>query len=275
MRIALFTLDSALSAEAVLALARARIGEIVLVGRSDPYRAAAGGMAGQLRAHWRRSGWRMVAFLLLGYGLPQALGRLRGWLGGGALTRLARAHGIPLLEVSDVNGAATLAALRAARPDLILSFHFDQIFGEAALATAPLGGLNLHPSLLPRHRGPLPSFWALLEQPRPGAPPATGVTLHRLAARIDAGAVLAQQPVPLPAGLSAAAAARRLHLQGVALAGPVLDALASGQPLPEHRPEPLPYCPFPPAALLRAAARRGVRLAGWADLPAALSAPTG
>jgi folate-dependent phosphoribosylglycinamide formyltransferase PurN len=276
MRIALFTLDSALSSEAVLALARARAAEIVLIGRSDPYRPAAGGMTGQLRRHWRRSGWRMLPFLLLGYALPQGLGRLRRWLGGGALTRLARAHGIPLLELQDINAEASLAALRAARPDLILSFHFDQIFGEAVLALAPMGGLNLHPSLLPRHRGPLPSFWALLDQPaRPGAPPASGVTLHRLAPRIDAGAILAQQAVPLPPGLSAAGAARHLHRQGAILTGAVLDALADGAAPPEHEPETLPYCPFPPTALLRVAARRGIRLAGWKDLPAALLAPTG
>jgi folate-dependent phosphoribosylglycinamide formyltransferase PurN len=276
MRIALFTLDSALSSEAVLALAQARVGEIVLIGRSDPYRAAAGGMTGQLRKHWRHSGWRILPFLLLGYAIPQALGRLRRFFGGGALTRLARAHGIPLLEVRDINAEPALAALRAARPDLILSFHFDQIFGEAALATAPMGGVNLHPSLLPHHRGPLPTFWALLDQPpHPRAAPATGVTLHRLAARIDAGTILAQQAVPLPAGTSAATAARHLHRQGAILAGAVLDALAAGTPPPGQQPETLAYCPFPPASLLRAAARRGVRLAGWSDLPAAVTAPTG
>ncbi|MBC9179718.1 hypothetical protein, partial [Pseudoroseomonas ludipueritiae] len=70
-------------------------------------------------------------------------------------------------------------------------------------------------------------------------------------------------------------AARHLHHQGAALAGPVLDALAAGTPPPGQQPEILPYCPFPPAPLLRAAARRGVRLAGWPDLLAAFTIPTG
>jgi folate-dependent phosphoribosylglycinamide formyltransferase PurN len=270
MRIALFTLDSALSAGAVLALARAQAGRIVLVGRSNPCRPAMGGVRGQLARHWRRSGWRMIPFLLLGYALPQALGRLRQCLGGGALTRWAAAQGVPLLEVADVNDDHTLRALRQARPDLILSFHFDQIFGEAVLAVAPMGGVNLHPALLPRHRGPLPSFWAMLDRPQ-----CFGVTLHRLAPRIDAGAILAQRAVALPAGATAATAARHLHEHGAALVAEALDALARGETLPEFQPQPLPYCPFPPAGLLRAAARQGRRLAGWADLPAALGAPTG
>ncbi|MBO1073053.1 formyltransferase family protein [Roseomonas marmotae] len=270
MRIALFTMDSAISAEAVLALARSLDGQIVLIGRSDPYRPAAGGGLGQLRRHWRRSGWRILPFLLLSYVLPQALGRLRRACGGGALSQWAQAQRIPLLEVAEVNGEATRQALRAARPDLILSFHFDQIFDDAVLAVAPMGGINLHPALLPRHRGPLPTFWAMLEEP-----PAFGVTLHRIAARIDAGTILARRAVPLPPGTSAATAARLLHEEGVALVRSAIAALARGSPLPEQNPEPLPYCPFPPTALLRSAARRGRHLVGWADLSAALTAPTG
>jgi len=253
-------------------LAVAECARLVLVGRSDPMRPSAGGSLGQLAAHWRRSGPRLLPFLISSYALPQWLGTLRGAAGGGALTRLARAHGIPLHAVEDVNGPATAAALRAARPDVILSFHFDQIFTAATLALAPQGGLNLHPSLLPLHRGPLPAFWALRE-----APARTGVTLHRLAPRIDAGAVLAQRAVELPAGTTVSAATRRLHAEGVALCREVLARLAEakreGLPPPPDPPPPapLPYCPFPPAALLR----RGPRLVDGADLLAALRAPTG
>ena len=271
LRVALFTLDSALSAAALRDLAVAEAGRLVLIGRSNPMRASAGGSFGQLAAHWRRSGPRLLPFLLAGYVLPQWLGTLRQATGGGALTRLARDHGIPLHAVEDVNGPATAAALRAARPDVILSFNFDQIFTAATLALAPQGGLNLHPSLLPLHRGPLPAFWALREQPA-----RTGVTLHRLAPRIDAGAVLAQRAVELPPGTTVAAATRRLHAEGVSLCRQVLAVLAEaerqGTPPPEPPPPaPLPYCPFPPADLLR----RGPRLVDAADLLAALRAPTG
>jgi methionyl-tRNA formyltransferase len=162
-----------------------------------------------------------------------------------------------------VNGPETAAALRAARPDLILSCHFDQIFAPETLALAPLGGINLHPSLLPRHRGPVPVLWAMAEPE-----PRFGVTVHRLAPRIDAGGILGQCAVALPPGLTASAAARALHLAGLPLLDEVLAALAAGTA--REQPAPLlPYCPFPPPALLRDLAARGRRLVGLADLAAA------
>ena len=102
-----------------------------------------------------------------------------------------------------------------------------------------MGGINLHPSLLPLHRGPVPTIHALAEDS-----PRFGVTVHRLAARIDAGAILAQRAVALPAGVTASAAARALHRAGVPLLEEALAALAAGTAT-ERCPEPLPYCPFP------------------------------
>ncbi|EFH12291.1 formyl transferase, partial [Pseudoroseomonas cervicalis ATCC 49957] len=200
LRIALLTLESALSAAPVLGFARAQAeaGRLALIGRSLPYRPATGGMAGQLAAHWRRSGPRFLPFLMTQYGLPQLLGDLRRAMGGGALSGLARRHGVPSLAVADVNGADFAAALAAAGVELIVSFHFDQILSGDTLARVPRGGINIHPSLLPLHRGPVPTFWAMQE-----SPPAFGVTVHRMVPRIDAGTILAQRAVALPPGRSA------------------------------------------------------------------------
>jgi methionyl-tRNA formyltransferase len=129
---------------------------------------------------------------------------------------------------------------------------------------APLGGVNIHPSLLPRHRGPIPTFWALQE-----GPDATGVSIHRIAARIDAGEVLAQHAHVLPSGVSASTAARLLHDAALPMIGDVLRALAEGTAAGTAAP-PLPYCGFPSAADIRAARRQGVRLVRWADWRAAL-----
>lgn len=236
MRLALLTMPSPMSNAAVAAFLRDPGGEVVLCGWSDPMRANQGGFAGQLRRHLARSGPRILPYLALGFGLSRPP---RG-----------------ALIIQDVNGAAFHAALRAARPDLIVTFHFDQILAPATLALAPRGGINLHPSLLPRHRGPVPAFWCLAEGTTPG------VTVHRLAPRIDAGAILAQRAVPLPPGLSALAAARQLHLAGVAL----LRAAIAGFPPRETIVEPLPYQGFPDRAALAEAARRGVRLVRWRDL---------
>jgi methionyl-tRNA formyltransferase len=163
-----------------------------------------------------------------------------------------------------VNGAACHAALQAARLDVILSFHFDQIFTLETLALAPMGGVNIHPSLLPRHRGPIPAFWALQE-----GPGATGISIHRIAARIDAGEVLAQRAHALPSGVSASTAARLLHEAALPMIDDVLRALAAGR-AEGVLPPVLPYCGFPSAAEIRAARRQGVPLLRFADWRAAL-----
>ncbi|MCR0982019.1 formyltransferase family protein [Roseomonas populi] len=236
---------------------------MVLLGLSNPYRRSAGGLLGQAWRHFRRSGPGMLGYLAVNMALPRLAGALAR--GAGSLAALARAGGIPVAVVEDVNGPAFHAALRAARPDLILTFHFDGILSAATIAVAPMGGINVHPSLLPRHRGPIPTFWAGME-----AEPAHGVTVHRLVPRIDAGPVLAQRVVALPPGITASAAARHLHRAAVPLIGEVLAALAAGAAAESPAGVPLPYCPFPDRAALRAARRRGVRLLDAADIRAAL-----
>lgn len=255
MRIALFTLESLAAAQAVRDFVARDPARIAFIGISDPHRPAMGGIWGQMRRHVARSGLRFLPYLAVNFTLPGLLRRRD------RLSDLARAHGIAWQRVRDVNGAETAAALTAARPDVILSFHFDQIFRPETLARAPLGGINVHPGLLPRHRGPIPALYGLAEG-------ATGVSVHVLAERIDTGGVLAQRAVPLPAGGSASSAAAALHLAALPL---VEQALAMLPAAPAPAP-PLPYCPFPDRAALR---RMGVKLVRARDIPAALAAPAG
>jgi hypothetical protein len=252
VRIALFTLPSVMSDAASLGFARELGGRLVLLGLSDPTRPNMGGALGQLRRHLARSGPRMLPYLALGYGMPFRHGPFRA---------APRAAGAPLITVRDVNGDAMRAALVAARPDLIVTLHFDQILAPETLALARFGGVNLHPSLLPRHRGPMPAFWMLAEDPG-----AAGVSLHRLAPRIDAGALLGQRRVALPPGLSVLEATRRLHLAGLPMLHDLVDRLDEKQALAGVEPPVLPYCGFPDAVALRGAARRGVALVRAADL---------
>ncbi len=248
-RIALLTLPSVMSDEASLDLIAGTAGRLALVGLSDPMRKEAGGALGQLRRHLARSGPRILPYLALGFGLPG---------GGRALAAAAARAGAGCMAIGDVNGPGFAAAFADSGAELIVTLHFDQILAPATIALAPRGGINLHPSLLPRHRGPVPAFWALLEG-------GTGVSVHRLTPRIDAGEVLAQQAVALPPGLSALEASRRLHLAGLAPLRQVLASLADGEAPAGQTMPLLPYRGFPDAAALRAAARRGVRLVRGVD----------
>ena len=82
--------------------------------------------------------------------------------------------------------------LEGVRPDLVVCMGFPWKVPPDALAVPALGWLNGHPSLLPRHRGPLPIAWAIREGDEE-----TGVTFHRMEPELDTGPILAQRRLPL------------------------------------------------------------------------------
>lgn len=90
-----------------------------------------------------------------------------------------------------------LVPLAASAPDLILVACFPYRLPPETCRLARVACLNLHPSLLPRYRGPYPAFWQLRAGER-----ATGVTLHHVSERLDAGDVVTRRRVDLPSGAS-------------------------------------------------------------------------
>lgn len=275
-RIALFVLEALPNARAARQFVQDHAGDIAFVGLSNAERPNSGGLTGQVRRHLARSGPAFLPYLAVNFGLPDLLapasGMLRRLTGAGhvatatPLKALCRTLGIPTLRIDDVNGSDVVQAFEAHVPDLIVAFHFDQIFSAATLALAPLGGINVHPGLLPRHRGPVPTIHALAEEV-----PGFGVTIHRLTPAIDAGAILAQEALDFPSGTTATRAAILLHERGRVLLDGVLDDLAAGILGEGMVAEALPYCPFPDRALLAGLARQNRKLVDGADLRAALS----
>jgi methionyl-tRNA formyltransferase len=88
--------------------------------------------------------------------------------------------------------AAARSAAAALRPDLLVSFAYGRIFGPKFLALFPRGGINIHPSLLPKYRGAAPIQAAILHRDRE-----TGISIQRLAAEMDSGDILARAAFPL------------------------------------------------------------------------------
>lgn len=82
--------------------------------------------------------------------------------------------------------------LSSVDPDLVVCMGFPWKIPPDALAVPRLGWLNGHPSLLPRHRGPLPVAWAIRE-----GDDEIGITFHRMDAELDTGPILAQHRYPL------------------------------------------------------------------------------
>lgn len=134
-----------------------------------------------------------------------------------AVERQAEAAGVDVLRYGE--NPAFGRALRRFRPDLIAIATFPVLLPASILEVAPAGAVNLHPSLLPRHRGTFPLFWVYREDDRQA-----GLTVHTARDRFDAGPILAQQRFPLERGYPVEALARDL----VARSGSLLvDAIAA------------------------------------------------
>ncbi|HEX4477821.1 MAG TPA: formyltransferase family protein [Polyangiaceae bacterium] len=95
----------------------------------------------------------------------------------------------PVIDAKGADEATSNAAIGDAfertRPDLIASWYWPRRILGKWLERAPLGGIGAHPSLLPRHRGPDPFFWAI-----DSGDETTGVSVHRLVEAYDEGDVL-------------------------------------------------------------------------------------
>jgi methionyl-tRNA formyltransferase len=99
----------------------------------------------------------------------------------------------PELDVLLPARRSTIAPLlTSVQPDLVVCMGFPWKIPPDALAVPRLGWLNGHPSLLPRHRGPLPIAWAIREGDEE-----IGVTFHRMDADLDTGPILAQRRYPM------------------------------------------------------------------------------
>jgi methionyl-tRNA formyltransferase len=131
-----------------------------------------------------------------------------------------------VLARPDLEQPAVLALLRSARPDVVLSWFWPKRIPEAVLALAPLGAFGVHPSLLPRWRGPDPYFWAI-----DAGDAYTGVTLHRLDAAYDTGDIVAQMRVAIGPTDNAWTLAKRLDKPSLALLVEAATQLLAGAPL--------------------------------------------
>ncbi|AMO99799.1 formyl transferase, C-terminal domain protein [Collimonas arenae] len=109
-----------------------------------------------------------------------------------SVSALCRQRGIPFIAPADPATPELLAQVAAAQPDFIFSFYYRHMLPVALLALAKHGAFNMHGSLLPKYRGRVPINWAVLH-----GETETGATLHEMAAKPDAGAIVAQTAVPI------------------------------------------------------------------------------
>ncbi|BCA37738.1 bifunctional UDP-4-amino-4-deoxy-L-arabinose formyltransferase/UDP-glucuronic acid oxidase ArnA [Kluyvera ascorbata] len=142
----------------------------------------------------------------------------------GSVARLAAEQGITVYAPEDVNHPLWVDRIRAMAPDVIFSFYYRNLLSDDILNLAPKGAFNLHGSLLPKYRGRAPLNWVLVNGEKE-----TGVTLHRMTNRADAGDIVAQQTVAIADSDVALSLHRKLCAASQTLLGDVLPKIRSGQ----------------------------------------------
>ncbi|MDR2589190.1 MAG: methionyl-tRNA formyltransferase [Spirochaetales bacterium] len=114
--------------------------------------------------------------------------------------------------------------VRAFSPDILVCAAFGRIFGPKFLSLFPLGGVNLHPSLLPRYRGPSPINAAILR-----GDAYTGISVQRLAREMDSGDIVAQESFPLAGTERASSLSLVLARKGAQLLVRALTEIEGGR----------------------------------------------
>ncbi|WP_333495530.1 bifunctional UDP-4-amino-4-deoxy-L-arabinose formyltransferase/UDP-glucuronic acid oxidase ArnA [Kluyvera sp. CHPC 1.251] len=142
----------------------------------------------------------------------------------GSVARLAAEQGITVYAPEDVNHPLWVDRIRAMAPEVIFSFYYRNLLSDDILNLAPKGAFNLHGSLLPKYRGRAPLNWVLVNGEKE-----TGVTLHRMTHRADAGDIVAQQTVAIADSDVALSLHRKLCAASQTLLGDALPKIRSGQ----------------------------------------------
>ena len=143
---------------------------------------------------------------------------------------LARALGLPLFQPAKVNDPAFIEELRALAPEIIVVVAFGQILRKALLDIPPIGCVNVHASLLPRHRGGSPIQHTLLAGDK-----VTGVTTMLMDEGMDTGPMLLQEEMPVAPEDTTGTLFERLSLLGAKMLLETIPALATGrlEPVPQ------------------------------------------
>jgi methionyl-tRNA formyltransferase len=139
----------------------------------------------------------------------------------------ARARRVPVLQPEKVRDGRLAAELSRLAPELLVVVAYGRILGPDLLRLAPHGAVNVHASLLPRHRGAAPVQWAIAAGDRE-----TGVTVMQMDEGLDTGDVLLQRAAPVLPEDDADSLARRLSALGGEALVEALSLLEAGRVVP-------------------------------------------
>ena len=156
-----------------------------------------------------------------------------------SLALAANQKDVPVLDLSEPS-ADFVNRLSEYTIDVILMSCYSKRLPDEIVKLAGIGCYNMHPSLLPRYRGPEPIFWQMKQANK------VGVSWHRVSDEFDAGDIALQKEVMLEDGLNHSEISRLIAETGAELMLELLTGLASGkQVLMPQDPVDASYYSYP------------------------------
>jgi methionyl-tRNA formyltransferase len=144
--------------------------------------------------------------------------------------------GLPVLQPKRAREESFIAQVRELAPDLSVVVAYGQILPQSLLDVPKHGSLNVHTSLLPKHRGAAPIQWAILE-----GDSETGVTIMKMDAGLDTGPILAERKTVIASDETSQTLHDRLARIGAELLVETIPRWARGEIVPRPQPEGATY----------------------------------
>ena len=143
---------------------------------------------------------------------------------------LAGRLGLKVHALDDVNAPSALQCLASLKPDLLVTFAFNQKLGHNLLKIAPKGAINVHPSLLPKYRGAAPVARAILN-----GDTRTGISIIKMVEDLDAGEIFVQESHDIGPHHNTGTLEEYLGQQAAPLLAKVIDQIEKGiaKPYPQ------------------------------------------
>lgn len=180
------------------------------------------------------------------------------------VAQYAQGIGIPVLEPEKLT-AEVREAVAQLQPDILVCFAYGKIFGPKFMALFPQGGINIHPSLLPKYRGCAPVPAAILNQESE-----TGVSIQRIAQEMDTGNILCQKVISLNGTENSQTLLEKASFLGAEMVAEVLENISCGKVTEieqDNSPRPQPRMPKPCVRRMRACFLQRIRGNGLQGKP--------
>lgn len=234
MRIVILTYESLFSNLMTERLLKEFPGQVVGVVRSDCLiygKSLPGGLLYLLQRSGLRFVGRKALELFQSRATAIAFRRLGRTPKVNSLRDMRRLYSVPVIGSPDVNAKETFDQIQAWQPDLVISVYLNQLIKKPLIDLTHCGVINIHPALLPRHRGLFPYFWVITNREKE-----TGVTIHWVDEKFDTGQLLLQERITVTPDDTILSLSYKSSVVGAEMLVKAVNLIAAGNPprLPQN-----------------------------------------